>query len=197
MVDIVTARMQVWNVEKAITPDGVQNGENITLHPVYSSDPASPNYSFSQATPSGNVQMWISNPGGLRLLQAAPRIRHYLFPDDQTHRSHTMSETPAVPNTALQNAITTTENVINTLAPIVSAIDPAAAPVVSGVEAAEAVGNAVSANLAGHTAASDVAVALTTLASTPIVQSSPVLASKLTGFALLFHNFLVDLGVTK
>jgi hypothetical protein len=53
----ITARMQVWNIDKKETY------ENVMLHPVYSSDPDSPNYSFSQATPSGQVQMCISNPG--------------------------------------------------------------------------------------------------------------------------------------
>jgi hypothetical protein len=52
----VIARMKVYNVDKNI------NYENVMLHPVYSSDPNSPNYSFSQATPSGQVQMIISNP---------------------------------------------------------------------------------------------------------------------------------------
>lgn len=59
----VTARMQVWNVIKYNGNDGAQSYEDITLHPVYSSDPNHPNYSFSQATPSGQVQMHISNPG--------------------------------------------------------------------------------------------------------------------------------------
>jgi hypothetical protein len=58
----VVARMQVWNVHKDKTADGVQMSESVTMHPVYSSDPASPNYSFSQATPSGQVQMFITNP---------------------------------------------------------------------------------------------------------------------------------------
>lgn len=34
----------------------------VTLQPVYSDDHASPNYSWSQATPSGEVKMMITNP---------------------------------------------------------------------------------------------------------------------------------------
>jgi hypothetical protein len=33
-----------------------------TLHAVYSSDPADPNYSYSQATPDARMEMTISNP---------------------------------------------------------------------------------------------------------------------------------------
>lgn len=35
----------------------------VHLSPVYSSDKNSPNYSWSQATPSGKLEMTISNPG--------------------------------------------------------------------------------------------------------------------------------------
>ena len=35
---------------------------HITFRPVYSSDPKSPNYSWSKATPSGQIQLTVSNP---------------------------------------------------------------------------------------------------------------------------------------
>jgi hypothetical protein len=62
MIKTVIARMKAWNVEKHKDSEGKQVGEQVTLHPVYSSDPESPNYSFSKATPSGQVGMYISNP---------------------------------------------------------------------------------------------------------------------------------------
>lgn len=38
------------------------DAKDITLVPVYSADPASENYSWSKARPSGRIQMTISNP---------------------------------------------------------------------------------------------------------------------------------------
>jgi hypothetical protein len=35
---------------------------NVTLRPVYSDDPNHENKSFWDATPAGEIQMWISNP---------------------------------------------------------------------------------------------------------------------------------------
>ena len=60
----VRARLQVWDVHPFFGngADKPQTGESVTMHPVYSADPASPNYSFSQATPSGSFQLFISNP---------------------------------------------------------------------------------------------------------------------------------------
>ena len=39
------------------------NYRRIELSPVFSSDKSSPNYSWSQATPSGKLEMTITNPG--------------------------------------------------------------------------------------------------------------------------------------
>jgi hypothetical protein len=36
----------------------------VTLSPVYSTDPNHENKSFWDATPSGEIQMWINNPKG-------------------------------------------------------------------------------------------------------------------------------------
>ena len=35
---------------------------NVSLYPVYASDPESPNHAFWKATPSGRVDLYISNP---------------------------------------------------------------------------------------------------------------------------------------
>ena len=45
----VTARFKVTKIE------GDTGYRAVTMAPVYSSDPTSPNYSFSQATPSGDI----------------------------------------------------------------------------------------------------------------------------------------------
>ena len=37
-------------------------GEAVTMHPLYSSDPADPNRSFAQSTPGGEVRFAITNP---------------------------------------------------------------------------------------------------------------------------------------
>ena len=46
-------------VVNTITRTGA--GEKITMNPVYSSDPSNPNKSFSDATPSGVIELFISN----------------------------------------------------------------------------------------------------------------------------------------
>lgn len=94
----------------------------------------------------------------------------------------------------IQDTTQKVEGVINFLAPIAAATSPQAATAVAGVQAAEKVANAVEDNLAHHTAASDVAAGLSALASTPIVTGNPTYAAKVSGFALLFHDFLKMIG---
>lgn len=55
---MVTAK---FKVNKVTAFDG--NYRQVELAPVYSSDKASPNYSWSQATPCGKIEMTITNPG--------------------------------------------------------------------------------------------------------------------------------------
>lgn len=52
----VIARLKVDKVS------GEGNYRSVTMSAVYDSDPASPNYSFSQATPSASLTMSITNP---------------------------------------------------------------------------------------------------------------------------------------
>ncbi|MEI9995077.1 MAG: hypothetical protein WDM91_10815 [Rhizomicrobium sp.] len=59
----VIARMRCHAVKEHSFDGGATIGsKSIYLSPVYSSDPADPNYSFSQATPSGEVYLNVSNP---------------------------------------------------------------------------------------------------------------------------------------
>lgn len=54
---MVTAKFKVQNV------NDYGGYRQVHLAPVYSSDKTSPNYSWSQATPSGKLEMTITNPG--------------------------------------------------------------------------------------------------------------------------------------
>ena len=57
----IAARLKCYSVTEHRHNDVVLN-KNVKLSPVYDSDPASPNYSFSQATPAGDVALTITNP---------------------------------------------------------------------------------------------------------------------------------------
>jgi hypothetical protein len=41
---------------------GEEGHETVTLKPVYSADPNSENYDYSKYTPSGSIEMTITNP---------------------------------------------------------------------------------------------------------------------------------------
>ncbi|RYX83950.1 hypothetical protein EON83_12495 [bacterium] len=56
------AKFYVQNVQSFTDPQGKKLCEKVTLAPIQSSDPNSPNYSFSQYTPSGGIEMTITNP---------------------------------------------------------------------------------------------------------------------------------------
>ena len=53
---MVTAKFKVQNV------NDFGNYRQVSLAPVYSSDKSSPNYTWSQYTPSGKLEMTITNP---------------------------------------------------------------------------------------------------------------------------------------
>lgn len=50
-------------------PENTKSGEKVDMHPVCSSDPADPNYSFSKATPSGDISLTITNPTAFGFFQ--------------------------------------------------------------------------------------------------------------------------------
>lgn len=59
----IRAKMRAWTViPGSLAADGTKASEQVTLSAVYSSDPGSENYSYSQATPNATLQMYISNP---------------------------------------------------------------------------------------------------------------------------------------
>lgn len=46
---------------QAGSPGKINNSGKVTLTPVYSNDPNSENKAFWDATPSGKIEMWITN----------------------------------------------------------------------------------------------------------------------------------------
>jgi hypothetical protein len=61
---MVTAKFKVHAVTKY--GEGDNEYRQVHLLPVYSSDPTSPNYSWSKWTPSGKMEMTITNPGAFK-----------------------------------------------------------------------------------------------------------------------------------
>lgn len=62
----VRAKFRVHNISTHELPsaDGTKTkySERVQMSPVYSSDPESENYTFSKATPSGAIELNITNP---------------------------------------------------------------------------------------------------------------------------------------
>lgn len=63
----IRAKIKIHNVTAHGEP---KTGEQISAGAVYSEDKTTENYSFSVATPSLNLQMFISNPGAFNQLIA-------------------------------------------------------------------------------------------------------------------------------
>lgn len=59
----IVAKFRVHNVTPYAFASGEQLSERVQMSPVYSDDPNSENYSFSQATPSGAIELNITNVG--------------------------------------------------------------------------------------------------------------------------------------
>lgn len=60
---------------KCLSAHRFESSEAVELTAVYSPDPESPNYSWSQATPSGSVKLTITNPDAFGALEPG---REYL-----------------------------------------------------------------------------------------------------------------------
>lgn len=68
-MDRVRAKLQCVNVDHNETTTTERTFEAVSLSAVYSGDPEDPNYTYSQATPSAGVNMYISNPGAFGFFQ--------------------------------------------------------------------------------------------------------------------------------
>jgi hypothetical protein len=57
----------------------------VKMHPVYSNDKNSPNYSYSQATPQGACELYISNPAAFEQFKPGQTydfvINEYVAPE--------------------------------------------------------------------------------------------------------------------
>lgn len=63
----VRARMRVIaRGEKNWTAGKKVDAVEVKLQAVYSDDPTNPNYSYSQATPSGEISLMITNPDAFK-----------------------------------------------------------------------------------------------------------------------------------
>lgn len=61
---MIRAKFTCSSVQHQVSADGnTKHGESIQLNAVYSDDPESDNKKWSEATPSGQLSMYISNPG--------------------------------------------------------------------------------------------------------------------------------------
>ena len=61
--NVVEVRQKTWNTETAAFNDQESKvAESVSMFPVYDSNPESPNYKWSAATPSGKLELYISNP---------------------------------------------------------------------------------------------------------------------------------------
>lgn len=58
----VSAKFKCISVIPTTGGDGTVESKQVSLVPVYSSDPTSPNYSWSKWTPSGSMSLTITNP---------------------------------------------------------------------------------------------------------------------------------------
>lgn len=65
----VRAKFKVSSVKKIVGQGKEITAEEVELLPVYSSDPESENAKWSKATPSGNIRMYISNPGAFDVFE--------------------------------------------------------------------------------------------------------------------------------
>jgi len=81
MRGILRAKMQVTAVLRS--PWGNSRDENVQLSAVYSNDPNSENYEWSKATPSGTLQLLISNPGAQGKLKMGQQFYVDLVPVEE------------------------------------------------------------------------------------------------------------------
>lgn len=58
----VRAKFKVQTIQDSTDGEGAIQGRRVILHPVYSDDPTHENRSFWQATPTGLIDMFVSNP---------------------------------------------------------------------------------------------------------------------------------------
>jgi hypothetical protein len=59
---MVRAKFKVQSIQDSTDQAGKVHSRRVLLHPVYSDNPEHENRAFWQATPTGMLDMWITNP---------------------------------------------------------------------------------------------------------------------------------------
>lgn len=69
MINQVLAKLKVNRLQEIFSGPGQASQREVVLNAVYSSDPTSPNYSFSKYTPSAELKMVITNPDAFQFFE--------------------------------------------------------------------------------------------------------------------------------
>lgn len=81
----VKAKVQVYqNKPGSLAADGTKVSEQVTMAAVYSNEPGSENYSYSQATPSLQLAMYINNPDAFDFFEEGAQ---YILTFEKVERS--------------------------------------------------------------------------------------------------------------
>ena len=78
----VRAKMQVTKKAECNYGHEKVSAIEVELHAVYSNDPKDPNYSYSQATPSAELKMQITNPTVFEAFRTGKRYLVTFTPAD-------------------------------------------------------------------------------------------------------------------
>lgn len=78
----VTAKMRCIRKAEQDYGHGKVSAVEVTFNAVYSSDPKDPNYSYSQATPSGEIKLQITNPAAYEAFQTGKQYLITFTPAD-------------------------------------------------------------------------------------------------------------------
>lgn len=79
----IRAKFRCHVVHKFEATQYSKASERVSLHPVYSDDPESENHKWSEATPSGAIDMSITNPGACGIFQEGKEYIVDFTPADQ------------------------------------------------------------------------------------------------------------------
>lgn len=63
---MVRAKFKVESIQDSTDADEKVFSQRVILRPVYSDDPSHENHAFWSATPTGMVDMWITNPAAFK-----------------------------------------------------------------------------------------------------------------------------------
>jgi hypothetical protein len=79
----IRAKFRCHVVRKFEANQYAKASERVSLHPVYDSNPESENHKWSEATPSGEIEMSITNPAALGVFAEGKEYIVDFTPADQ------------------------------------------------------------------------------------------------------------------